>query len=171
MLEFGYLATPIGGIGYAKGIHGIVRLTFMGDGSSDALHQALGVGDGTESIVQTSPELDCLSAYFAGDLTALDVLEVAPKGTLFQLASWSALRRVKAGELISYGGLAERVGRPQAARAMGGAMGANPVPLVIPCHRVVGASGTLTGFSCGLDLKRWLLAHEGFDGTQSSFSF
>lgn len=100
-----------------------------------------------------------LRAYFDGTLTRFD-LALAPRGTPFQLEVWRALLDIPPGETISYGGLARRIGRPGASRAVGAANGANPLPIVVPCHRVVGASGALTGFGGGLPTKTWLLAHE-----------
>ena len=100
-----------------------------------------------------------LSAYFAGTLTRFD-LDLDPRGTPFQLAVWKELARIPPGETISYGELARRIGRPSASRAVGAANGANPLPIVIPCHRVIGAGGALTGFGGGLPTKTWLLAHE-----------
>lgn len=100
-------------------------------------------------------------AYFAGDIAAIDALEAAPSGTEFQRAVWAELRRIRAGTTISYSQLAVRIGRPDAVRAVGTANGANPVPIVIPCHRVIGANGSLVGYGGGLEMKRWLLAHEG----------
>jgi methylated-DNA-[protein]-cysteine S-methyltransferase len=101
-----------------------------------------------------------LEAYFEGKLDALDAIEVAPQGTDFQKRVWQALRKIPAGETTSYGVLAAKLGVPSAARAVGAANGANPIWLVVPCHRVIGASGNLTGYAGGLDVKRWLLAHE-----------
>jgi len=104
---------------------------------------------------------DALRAYFAGDLGALDGLPVAFEGTDFQRAVWEALREIPCGATRSYTAIAQRIGRPNAVRAVGAANGANPVAVVVPCHRVIGASGSLTGYGGGLDRKRWLLAHEG----------
>lgn len=100
-----------------------------------------------------------LTAYFAGALTQFTV-PLAPSGTPFQLAVWAALRDIPYGATASYGELANRIGRPSASRAVGAANGANPLPIIIPCHRVIGSSGALTGFGGGLDTKRWLLHHE-----------
>jgi methylated-DNA-[protein]-cysteine S-methyltransferase len=97
--------------------------------------------------------------YFAGSRRSFD-LALAPKGTSFQLAVWEQLRLVPFGETTTYGELALRVGRPGAARAVGAAVGRNPISIVVPCHRVVGSDGTLTGFAGGLDRKRTLLALE-----------
>ncbi len=107
---------------------------------------------------------DCLSAaldaYFQGELAAIDRLPVAAAGTAFQLTVWRALRRIPCGETISYAALAERIGRPSAVRAVGLANGSNPVSVVVPCHRVIGSDGSLTGYGGGIERKRWLLAHE-----------
>jgi methylated-DNA-[protein]-cysteine S-methyltransferase len=100
-------------------------------------------------------------AYFAGDPNALGAVPWRASGTAFQLGVWQALCAIPAGETLSYAGLAERIGRPTALRAVGLANGANPVALVVPCHRVIGADKTLTGYGGGLHRKRWLLAHEG----------
>lgn len=102
-----------------------------------------------------------IAAYFAGDLTALDGLEVKTNGTAFQREVWAALRRIPAGTTVSYGGLAQAIGRPKAVRAVGLANGGNPVGVIVPCHRVIGANGTLTGYAGGVERKRALLEHEG----------
>jgi methylated-DNA-[protein]-cysteine S-methyltransferase len=100
-----------------------------------------------------------LAAYFAGARRTFD-LPLAPTGTAFQRAVWRALGDVAYGQTTGYGALARALGRPTAARAVGAANGANPLPIVVPCHRVIGADGTLTGYAGGLTIKRWLLAHE-----------
>jgi methylated-DNA-[protein]-cysteine S-methyltransferase len=107
-----------------------------------------------------------LEAYFDGDLCALDGVRTQTRGTDFQLSVWQALRRIPPGETTTYGELAVRIGRPGAMRAVGMANGANPIPVVVPCHRVIGANASLTGFGGGLDRKRWLLAHEGVDAAR-----
>ncbi len=99
--------------------------------------------------------------YFAGDIRALEAVQVQTVGTAFQRKVWDALRRIPAGETRSYGQLAAEIGEPAASRAVGLANGQNPVAIVIPCHRVIGADGSLTGFGGGLPRKRWLLSHEG----------
>jgi len=101
-----------------------------------------------------------LEAYFEGDMDALADLPVATDGTEFQHAVWQALRYIPVGHTVSYKVLAARIGRPNATRAVGLANGANPIPIIVPCHRVIGADGSLTGFGGGLDRKRWLLTHE-----------
>lgn len=100
-----------------------------------------------------------LSEYFAGQRTSFD-LTLAPIGTAFQRTVWAALREIPYGSTESYGGLAARIGQPTASRAVGLANGRNPIAIVVPCHRVIGASGMLTGYAGGLDRKRWLLDHE-----------
>jgi methylated-DNA-[protein]-cysteine S-methyltransferase len=101
-----------------------------------------------------------LEAYLAGELRALDTIVVDAGGTEFQAKVWAALRRIPAGRTASYTELARAVGAPSAVRAAGSANGQNPVPVVIPCHRVVRSDGTLGGYGGGLDRKRWLLDHE-----------
>jgi O-6-methylguanine DNA methyltransferase len=102
-----------------------------------------------------------LDAYFAGDLAALDRVPVATGGSDFQRSVWAALRQIPPGTTSGYGALAARLGKPGAARAVGLANGSNPIGIVVPCHRVIGASGALTGYAGGVERKRWLLAHEG----------
>jgi len=99
-------------------------------------------------------------AYFQGDARALEAISWRAAGTDFQQQVWRTLRTIPAGETLSYAGLAARIGRPSAMRAVGLANGANPVALVVPCHRVIGANGTLTGYGGGLRRKLWLLTHE-----------
>jgi methylated-DNA-[protein]-cysteine S-methyltransferase len=100
-----------------------------------------------------------LDAYFAGDLREFS-LPLRPSGTPFQLSVWEALREIPYGETATYGDLARSVGRPTAARAVGRANGQNPLPIVVPCHRVIGTDGTLTGYAGGLSFKQALLALE-----------
>jgi len=104
---------------------------------------------------------EALRRYFGGDLAALDAVPAELNGTPFQKSVWQALRRIPPGATISYGELARRIGQPTSVRAVGAANGANPVAVIVPCHRVIGSNGTLTGYGGGLDRKRWLLAHEG----------
>ena len=101
-----------------------------------------------------------LKAYFEGEIEAVNTLPTATGGTEFQREVWKALRTIPAGTTISYGQLARKLGRAGASRAVGAANGANPIPIVVPCHRVIGADGTLTGFGGGLPNKKWLLEHE-----------
>jgi O-6-methylguanine DNA methyltransferase len=115
----------------------------------------------TESGAAPAATIQALDAYFAGDHQALDALKTATAGTAFQRRVWAALRTIPRGETLSYSALAERIGSPKAMRAVGLANGANPIAIVVPCHRVIGASGSLTGFGGGLHRKEWLLRHEG----------
>jgi methylated-DNA-[protein]-cysteine S-methyltransferase len=101
-----------------------------------------------------------ISNYFAGDLGVIDRLPVQTGGTEFQKEVWHALREIPCGTTTSYGELARRIGRPAAVRAVGLANGANPVAVVVPCHRVIGSNGSLTGYGGGIERKRWLLDHE-----------
>jgi len=120
---------------------------------------------GEEGYVLTPTEnpgrlSDRMRRYFAGDVSAIDDVPVATAGTAFQREVWQALRQIPAGATWSYSQLAERIGRPKAVRAVGLANGANPVGIVVPCHRVIGANGSLTGYGGGMERKRWLLEHE-----------
>lgn len=110
-------------------------------------------GDGCDHVARQ------LEQYFAGTRREFD-LELAPVGTPFQLAAWQALRTIPFGGTRSYQQQAAAIGRPQAMRAVGAANGRNPLPIVVPCHRVIGKDGSLVGFGGGLSCKRWLLAHE-----------
>jgi methylated-DNA-[protein]-cysteine S-methyltransferase len=101
-----------------------------------------------------------LRDYFEGDVEAIDALPVQTGGTPFQRTVWSALREIACGTTASYAKLAERIGRPTAVRAVGLANGSNPVGIVVPCHRVIGSDGSLTGYGGGIERKRWLLEHE-----------
>ena len=102
-----------------------------------------------------------LERYFKGETGVLDAIAVELNGTPFQQNVWKALRRIPCGSTISYAELAKRIGEPAAVRAVGTANGANPVAVIVPCHRVIGSNGKLTGYGGGLDRKQWLLEHEG----------
>ena len=111
---------------------------------------------------ETTPAIRrALERYFVGQLTAIDTVPVKTAGTSFQRAVWAALREIPPGTTVSYGELAERLGRRKSARAVGLANGANPVAIVVPCHRVIGTDGSLTGYGGGISRKCWLLIHEG----------
>jgi methylated-DNA-[protein]-cysteine S-methyltransferase len=103
---------------------------------------------------------DVIGRYFAGDLGAIDDVCVRTAGTPFQRSVWNELRKIPSGAAISYGKLAEQIARPKAVRSVGLANGANPIGIVVPCHRVIGSNGSLTGYGGGLERKRWLLEHE-----------
>lgn len=119
--------------------------------------------DGFEIVNTCNPGgfTSILADYFAGRLNALDNLPVNMGGSGFQQTVWQALREIPLGTTTSYGELAAKLGRPSAARAVGLANGSNPISIVVPCHRVIGANGSLTGYGGGLERKAWLLRHEG----------
>jgi methylated-DNA-[protein]-cysteine S-methyltransferase len=131
---------------------------------SASVHKWLGKwypGTAVESSKDAGGVAEVLKRYFGGDLASLDEVDVELHGTPFQQRVWTALRSVGAGTTISYAELASRVDAPTAVRAVGAANGANPVAIVLPCHRIIGSNGSLTGYGGGLDRKRWLLGHEG----------
>lgn len=107
-----------------------------------------------------------ISRYFEGELTSIDILPVQTGGTSFQRDVWHALRNIPCGTTITYSKLAEQIGRPTAVRAVGLANGSNPIGIVVPCHRVIGVNGSLTGYGGGIERKRWLLEHEGSKSNQ-----
>jgi methylated-DNA-[protein]-cysteine S-methyltransferase len=113
-----------------------------------------------DRVVNPHDLRNTIERYFTGDIHAIDNIEVETAGTSFQRRVWKELRSIPGGSPISYGHLAEQIGRPAAVRAVGLANGSNPVGIVVPCHRVIGANGSLTGYGGGLDRKRWLLHHE-----------
>lgn len=143
----------------------IVRATAW-EGYEERMHRLLrlhyGAGNVTlDNTLRPSSIRRILERYLDGNLVAIDDLPVKTGGTPFQREVWQALRQIPAGPTTSYGNLATHIGRPKAVRAVGLACGANPVGVVVPCHRVVGADASLTGFGGGLERKRWLLEHEG----------
>jgi methylated-DNA-[protein]-cysteine S-methyltransferase len=108
-----------------------------------------------------SPARRAVEAYYGGELSAIDSLPTKTAGTAFQREVWAALRTIPTGETTTYGRLAVRLGRAKAMRAVGMANGANPIGIIVPCHRVIGANAALTGYGGGIERKRWLLRHEG----------
>ena len=125
------------------------------------LHRVQEQGGALKITTDKTSIAERLRRYFAGELTALKGIETATQGTAFQTSVWAALRAIPLGETRSYGQLAREIQNPAAVRAVGLANGANPVSVVVPCHRVIGADGSLTGFGAGVERKRWLLEHEG----------
>lgn len=137
------------------------------DQHRDRMEQLLDIHYRAEGFQRTAAKnpgglSDKLSEYFAGNLSIIDSLETATAGTPFQRDVWQALRTIPCGQVMHYGQLAEKLGRPGAARAVGAANGANPVSIVVPCHRVIGRNGTMTGYAGGVQRKEWLLRHEGY---------
>lgn len=118
-------------------------------------------GETIEHRTDSAGAATALAKYFSGDLDALDGVEVEMNGTPFQQRVWTALRSVRAGSTASYSDIAAAIGVPRAVRAVGAANGANPVAVIVPCHRIIGSNGTLTGYGGGLKRKEWLLRHEG----------
>jgi methylated-DNA-[protein]-cysteine S-methyltransferase len=133
---------------YENRMHRLLRLHYGEDGYT------------FEPARNRSAFTSALSRYFAGELTAIDTLPVQTGGTPFQREVWRALRTIPCGTTISYAQLAEQIGRPKAVRAVGSANGANPIGVVLPCHRVIGANGSLIGYGGGIERKSWLLKHE-----------
>ncbi len=158
-MTYGYLRTPIGPLLIAGSIAGgtdaIRRIEFPRNG--EARRPADGWSQTASGAVGEAARQ--LSEYFLGARTEFD-LPLAPEGTEFQRAVWRHLQAIPYGETIAYGDLARRMGNPKASRAVGAANGANPIPIVIPCHRVIGANGKLTGFGGGLPIKEALLSLE-----------
>jgi methylated-DNA-[protein]-cysteine S-methyltransferase len=155
------LESPVGKLGLAFAGSTLYALEF--DAGAAALRKRLAARfDAVEAETSALPaRLEArLAAYLRGDVAALDAIVVETGGTGFQRDVWRALRDIPAGHTLSYAELARRIGRPRAVRAVGLANGANPVAIVVPCHRVIGADGTLTGYGGGLWRKRWLLDHE-----------
>ena len=157
------LETPIGALLAVVDDDGALRrLDFLRSRSRDELETSLRA-DGWEVRADGGAcrEVDeQVRQYFDGDRVAFD-LELAPEGTSFQRDAWRALADIPFGETRSYAEQAAAIGRPAAVRAIGRANGANPISLVLPCHRVIGADGSLTGYGGGLDVKEWLLRFEG----------
>jgi methylated-DNA-[protein]-cysteine S-methyltransferase len=156
------VASPLGPLFVGGSTEGIHRLEFMGEEPEDRYIARLALD--TASVPERDPEAahetaTQLAAYFAGERTAF-ALPLAARGTEWQRRVWAALLEIPAGKTATYGQVAGALGRPSASRAVGAANGQNPIAIVVPCHRVVGANGTLTGYAGGLDRKRWLLEHE-----------
>jgi methylated-DNA-[protein]-cysteine S-methyltransferase len=139
---------------------GPMTLTKDGDTLTGAyLENLVPAIDGTRDDDAFTSERRQLEEYFAGERTRFD-LRIAPRGTPFQERVWQALVNVAFGRTASYGEIARAIGRPAASRAVGAANGKNPIAIIVPCHRIIGASGSLVGYAGGLPRKKWLLAHE-----------
>jgi methylated-DNA-[protein]-cysteine S-methyltransferase len=158
------LATPIGDMLIVADHAGNLRATFWTDDEEEPRRYLTRHYSGAEIELESARNpyglTAAVAAYFAGDLQAIDTLPVETAGTPFQREVWRALREIPCGTTISYGQLAQRIGRPAAVRAVGMANGSNPIGVVVPCHRVIGANGSLTGYGGGIERKRWLLHHE-----------
>ncbi len=153
MTVFTQLKTPIGHLLVAGDGEGLRHIRFEAEGSNEPDPEWVRDDEAlAEAIAQ-------LEDYFAGELREFDLV-LAPEGTPFQLSVWRALAEIPYGETTSYAAVAESIGRPSAFRAVGAANGANPLPIVLPCHRVIGSNGALVGFGGGLDVKAALLDAE-----------
>jgi methylated-DNA-[protein]-cysteine S-methyltransferase len=163
-LRFDRLSTPIGPLMLVSDQDGNLRAALFGESDEIILRQ-LRKDYGPRGFDLTPARnphglTEAVASYFAGQLHAIDDLPVATAGTPFQREVWQALRKIPCGATTSYGKLAEHIGRPAAVRAVGLANGSNPVAVIVPCHRVIGSNGSLTGYGGGIERKRWLLNHE-----------
>lgn len=154
----GSIVAPFGPVTVLAGDDGVRGVSFAGEPGSGVPAGASVEHDESHPVVARA--LSQLREYLAGTRKEFD-LPLVLKGTEFQVAAWRALARVPYGTTASYATQAASIGRPTATRAVGAANGRNPVAIVLPCHRIVGADGSLTGFAGGLETKKWLLAHEG----------
>ena len=157
------IATPVGEVLLVTDADGAVRALDFADYETRMMRLLGRHSPGLALTTGRAPETvhRAVEAYFAGDVRALDGVAVKTGGTAFQRNVWSALRAIPAGETRSYGQLAAAIGSPRAVRAAGLANGQNPIAVIVPCHRVIGSNGALTGYAGGLERKRWLLNHEG----------
>jgi methylated-DNA-[protein]-cysteine S-methyltransferase len=164
LLAHDELDTPLGKLSLIADADARLRLVGWLEGHERAERQLRSLAGGAGYTLRRVDDPHGLSsalrAYFAGQLGALDALGVHASGTEFQRRVWAALREIPCGETWSYSQLAQRIGNAAAVRAVGLANGANPIGIVVPCHRVIGADGSLTGYGGGLERKRWLLQHE-----------
>lgn len=160
------MTSPIGDLLLAT-LDGAVCLLEFGEGRAVAHRYLQRRFPGSDQLRRRGPAQvrAALDGYFAGDLAAVDGLTVLARGTPFQLRVWQQLRRIPAGRTASYSDIAAAIGQPTAVRAVGLANGRNPVSIIVPCHRIIGRDGSLTGYGGGLAVKAWLLRHEGVGGT------
>ncbi len=160
------VATPVGEVLLVTDGEGAVRALDFADYEARMMRLLGRHSPGFSLTAGRAPETvrRAVEAYFSGEVRALDGVVVKTGGTAFQKSVWAALRAIPAGETRSYGQLAAAIGSPRSVRAAGLANGQNPVAVIVPCHRVIGANGTLTGYAGGLERKRWLLAHERGEG-------
>jgi len=157
------IATPVGEVLLVTDADGAVRALDFEDYEPRMMRLLERHAPGAVLVPGRAPEpvRGAVQAYFGGAVRAVDAVVVKTGGTAFQRAVWAALRAIPAGQTRSYGQLAAAIGAPRAVRAVGLANGQNPIGVIVPCHRVIGANGTLTGYAGGVERKRWLLRHEG----------
>jgi methylated-DNA-[protein]-cysteine S-methyltransferase len=163
MTHYDTFESPVGTVFVGGSDEGLHRVDFFRD-AKDLAHwiEALERDGGSPAVHDPAAMSEVtrqLGEYFAGERTTFD-LPLAPRGTDFQRRVWNVLRTIGYGRTSTYGAIASTIGQPSASRAVGLANGHNPLAIVVPCHRVIGASGALTGYAGGLDRKRWLLQHE-----------
>jgi methylated-DNA-[protein]-cysteine S-methyltransferase len=154
------MPSPVGELLLGAADEGLTCIRFDREGEGHRPADGWRRADGGRASRVLADARAQLAAYFAGELSRFD-LPLAAHGTPFQERVWSALRGIAFGEAISYAELARRIGDPSSVRAVGHANGRNPLPVIVPCHRVIGSDGSLTGFGGGIERKRWLLEHEG----------
>lgn len=152
------LETPIGPVRVGAHADGLARVLFDKQ-KDEVLIKDPAPSDAARAHLAAA--LKALREYFAGERQSFEDLTLAPAGTDFQLSVWQALLDIEHGETCAYRDIAIKIGNPKAVRAVGLANGKNPIPVIVPCHRVIGANGTLTGFGGGIPSKKWLLEHEG----------
>lgn len=172
LLDYDEFDSPIGRILFASNADGICALDY--GGYQERMENLLARRFGNFEFRHGRDPWHlqpALRSYFDGRVGALDQVPVSLGGTAFQEEVWAALREIAAGSTTTYGNLAKRLGRPQAARAVGHANSLNPVAIIVPCHRVIGASSALTGYAGGLQRKEWLLRHERSQGSLLPFSY
>ncbi|HEX3664459.1 MAG TPA: methylated-DNA--[protein]-cysteine S-methyltransferase [Rhizomicrobium sp.] len=159
---FDHIASPIGDVVIVVGRDGAMRILYFDDGDDRWRREFERRYPGARLAAARDPSghSSNLKAYFDGDMEAFDRVPVVFDGTPFQNRVWKALCRIPIGGTTSYGALAKKIGEPLAVRAVGLANGSNPISLVVPCHRVIGSNGSLTGYGGGLPRKKWLLEHE-----------
>jgi len=155
------IETPAGAVRLAATERGVCVLYFADGWHKAVQHLKKHFGDVSfENAKDPHGAVSALSRYVEGDMRAIDDVTVDMTGTPFQQRVWAELRLIPAGQTLSYGELARRVNSPDASRAVGAANGSNPVSIIVPCHRVIGSNGKLTGYGGGIERKRWLLDHE-----------
>lgn len=165
IFNFERVPTPVGDMLVATDDEGFLRALDWEDYEA-RMHRLLRLHYGANKVTlidasSASAARRSIETYLEGDLSAIGMLPVKTGGTAFQREVWAALRAILAGQTVTYGALASRLDRAKSVRAVGLAIGANPVGVVVPCHRVIGADASLTGYGGGLARKRWLLEHEG----------
>lgn len=163
-LSIDRVPTPIGALMIAVDGSGNLRVALFSD-EEEVVRRQLRLHYSEDGFSLAPSRNPCglsetITRYFAGDVAAIEAIAVETGGTPFQKEVWRALRGIPCGTTTSYGKLARQIGHPAAVRAVGAANGANPVAVVVPCHRVIGSNGSLTGYGGGVERKRWLLDHE-----------